>query len=146
MMSTFQTNLVEAWVAKLTQHGYHVTMPRLAVIELLAQNQRALAAEQLFDLALHQDIRLGRATVYRTLDLLEKLRLVCRVSDGRRQYVYIRSDLAKQPLAICEQCGDLLVIQSHLFERLLVELYRQSNFEIHGHSLHLSGICQTCQP
>ncbi|MEM7134760.1 MAG: Fur family transcriptional regulator [Chloroflexota bacterium] len=146
MMSTIQTNPAKAWAAELTQHGYHVTMPRLVVIELLAQKQQALTAEQLFDLAQQQDARLGRATVYRTLELLEKLHLVCRVPNGGRQHAYVRSELATQPLAICEHCGDLLVIQSHLFEKLLVELYRKSNFEVHDHSLHLSGICQTCQP
>lgn len=145
-MNTIQTDLVEAWIAELTQHGCHVTRPRLAVIEQLAQNQQALTAEQLFDLALRQDACVGRATVYRTLELLEKLKLVRRLSNGGRQHAYIRSDLAMQPLAICEQCGDLLVMKSALFERLLVELYRKSNFEVHGHSFHISGICQTCRP
>ena len=81
-MSTIQTNLVEAWVIALTQHGYHITVQRLAVIELLVEAQRALTAEQLIELALNQEIRLGRATVYRTLELLEMLHLICRVSDG----------------------------------------------------------------
>ncbi len=144
-MSAMQTNLVEAWVARLTQHGHHVTAPRLAVIKLLAQSQKVVSAEQLFNLAMYQDIHLGRATVYRTLELLEKLHLVFRVSDGDRHHAYIRADLATQPLAICDGCGDLQVMQSHLFEQLLVELYRRSNFAVHGHSLQLSGLCQTCQ-
>lgn len=145
-MSAMQTNLVEAWGARLAQHGYSVTAQRLAVIKLLAQSQRVVSAEELLDLALDQDLHLGRATVYRTLELLEKLHLVFRVSDGERHHAYLRSDLAMQPLAICEGCGDLQVIQSHLFEQLLAELYRRSNFAIHGHRLQLSGLCQACQP
>lgn len=146
MMTSVQTSLVEAWVSKLSQHGHNATRPRRAVIDLLAKSEQALTAEQLVRLASIQDAGVGRATVYRTLQLLEKLHLVCRECDGGGHCAYVRSDLAMQPLAICEVCGDLLVMHSQLFERLLAELDRNSSFEVHGASLRMSGVCQTCQP
>lgn len=145
MMSTVPTSLVDDWGARLTQHGHHVTAPRLSVIELFAQCQRVVTAAQIFELAVHQDMYLGRATVYRTLELLEKLHLIFRVSYGGRQHAYVRADLTMQPLAICEECGDLQVVQSRLFELLLAELYQESDFAVHSHSLQIFGLCQSCR-
>ena len=64
------------WLDCLRSSGYRLTEPRQAVIDILANSQRALNATEIFDLARENYPSLGLVSVYRTLEKLEELSLI----------------------------------------------------------------------
>ncbi|MGI9252640.1 MAG: Fur family transcriptional regulator, partial [Thermomicrobiales bacterium] len=71
--------------ALLARHGYRLTVPRRAVVDLVLAQTRPFTSEQIVERA----SGIGRATVYRTLELLASLDILSRVfrSDGHPAYV-----------------------------------------------------------
>ena len=68
----------------LSDAGYRLTQPRLAVLQVLTENDAGLSPEAIYDQGKAIYPSLGLVTVYRTLDLLTELGLVRRVhSEGR---------------------------------------------------------------
>ena len=55
---------------RLKQHGYRLTSPRIAVVEAVLRRDRPFTAEQLVTELAAGDEAIGRATVYRTLEVL----------------------------------------------------------------------------
>lgn len=90
--------------------------------------------------------RLGRATVYRTLEhlidagILRKLHL----DTGAAVFELIEGDVHHEHM-ICELCGDVIEFESPEIERIQDELCRQLGFEPISHLLRITGVCAVCK-
>src|SRR5256885_12446836 len=97
-------SLVEEFSAK----GLRLTAQRRTLLEIIQSSTGHLDAASLLKLAQEQDAEIDRATVYRTLDLLKKMRLVDELDlmhlEGEKHYYEIKSDKDHIHLA-CFQCG-----------------------------------------
>src|SRR5438034_9656966 len=78
----------------LDEAGYRVTRPRRAILQLVEEQQGRFSAEELVERVQRVAPGTGRATVYRTLDLLAELRLVERVHLQEGSHSYVRGDLS----------------------------------------------------
>src|SRR6266496_5113533 len=61
---------------ELTLRGVRITGQRKILVETIQASERHLDAATLLALARKRDSQINRATVYRTLELLKKLRLI----------------------------------------------------------------------
>ena len=61
---------------ELTLRGIRITGQRKILIETIQAADRHLDAATLLELARRRDKEINRATVYRTIELLKKLRLI----------------------------------------------------------------------
>jgi len=69
-------------VATLRQHGYKLTPQRRVVIQAIASNQEHLTPTAIYE-KVHQDQpNIGLVTIYRTLEILARLRLICELHAG----------------------------------------------------------------
>lgn len=126
---------------RLDEAGYRSGAARREVIELLATEQCAVTALEI-------DRRLdsvGRASVYRTLEQLDRLHLVQQVSIGGDAAGYERVDpeLHHHHL-VCEQCGRLSPFVSEALEKAIEKVSREAEFEVAAHDVVLRGTCPTC--
>ena len=85
---------VEHALVALGDAGYHRGGARLAVIELLARQDRTVTAIEIDDQLRATNQAIGRASVYRTLEQLEELQLVHRLEMGRGMASYSESSRA----------------------------------------------------
>jgi Fur family transcriptional regulator, ferric uptake regulator len=127
---------------RLDEAGYRSGAARREVIELLAEQPCALTALEI-------DGRLdsvGRASVYRTLDQLERLHLVQRVEIGGDSAGYERIDpeLHHHHL-VCEECGRLVPFSDRSLERAIEAVSRKAEFEVSAHDVLLRGRCPDCK-
>jgi Fe2+ or Zn2+ uptake regulation protein len=121
---------------------------------------RQLIADRLVELAgsgadftiddLWQEIRegeprLGRATVYRSVEKLVNLGLLDRVefADGTHHY-HVCDDGHHHHLT-CTQCHRVVVVDVCLAVDQLTAISDQTNFDIEGHSLTFFGRCENCR-
>jgi Fur family ferric uptake transcriptional regulator len=127
---------------RLEAAGYRSGAARREVVELLAAEACAVTALEI-------DRRLdsvGRASVYRTLDQLERLHLVHRVEIGGDAAGYERVDPSQHHHhLVCEECGRLSPFADASLERAIEAVTRAAEFEISAHDVVLRGRCPDCK-
>jgi len=128
---------------RLDEAGYRSGAARREVIELLAGEPCAVTALEI-------DGRLdsvGRASIYRTLDQLERLHLVQRVEIGGDAAGYERIDPEQHHHhLVCDECGRLAPFSDRSLERAIEAISRDADFEIAVHDVVLRGRCPDCKP
>ncbi|MFC1941219.1 Fur family transcriptional regulator [Chloroflexota bacterium] len=133
-------------IAALKQHGYKLTPQRQAVIKLIASSQGHLTPAAIYE-KVHQDHpNVGLVTIYRTLEILDKLGLICEVHAGGN----CRSYLARRPSEhhhhlICSNCGRVDDFTDCNLSELEQSLSKNSGFRIDGHLLEFIGLCRNCR-
>jgi len=142
--STFKSDEI---VELLRDRGYRVTSPRQAIVEALFAFDRAFTADDLIQLLSDRDPGVGRATVFRTLEMLVGLDLLDRLhaADGCHSYVLAHSRDRHYHHLICNSCGTVVPFESCNIEALYPTVSRETDFQISSHMLELFGLCGTCR-
>jgi Fe2+ or Zn2+ uptake regulation protein len=133
------------WLDCLKASGYRLTSPRRAVVETLANSQRALNATEIYDLAREQYPSLGLVSVYRTLEKLEELELIQRVHHPDGCQAFIAGFTGHQHLLICQSCGSTEFFEGDDLEPLFERVAQESGYQIADHWLQLFGLCTKCR-
>jgi len=123
--------------------------------------QRRLIADRLIDLAnkgedfttddLWQELRqvdpkIGRATVFRSVEKLVEIGLLNRIefADGSHHYRVCGSEEHHHHLT-CTQCHRVVEVDLCVPEEQIAAIGNRTHFAIEGHSLTLFGRCQDCR-
>ena len=134
---------------QVASSGIRLTRQRRAVIEALANVDQHVDAAGLLQLARKHDARIDRATVYRTLDVLKKLRLIDELDlmhlQGEKHYFEPRTVREHCHLA-CFRCGAIVEYTSPAFEALKQEIAKENSFQVDVIRLELGGQCRNCRP
>jgi Fur family ferric uptake transcriptional regulator len=132
---------------ELSSRGLRLTPQRRLLLEIIETSGTHLDAATLLKLAKEKDAGIDRATVYRTLELLKKLRLVNELDlmhmNGEKHYYEVRTGLDHIHLA-CFQCGKIEEFGSPLFERLKQEIGRERGFIVNVVRMEVGGRCGSC--
>jgi Fur family transcriptional regulator, ferric uptake regulator len=146
MAATVDTAWSEHALATLGEAGYRRGGARTAVVEALAGHSCAVTALELEDELRRRNVRVGRASVYRALELLEELRLVQRFEAARGIASYERVDPSghHHHHAICRRCGRVEPFEDRDLERAIGQVSEQVPFQIAEHDVVLRGLCQRC--
>ena len=130
----------------LERAGYRLTEPRRAVAELIAERQGHFTAADLVDQARHRQLAIGRATVFRALDLFEELRLLERLDLPNGDHAYIACEPAHHHHIVCSRCGRTTEVGDCGMRAVAAEVARRTGYQIDSHRLELYGVCPACQP
>ena len=132
--------------ARLKQNGYKLTPQRRAILSVIA-----LSYEHLTPGAICEKVRqgypgIGLVTIYRTLELLTRLGLVCEMHAGGscRSYLMRRPSEHHHHL-ICADCGAVIDFTDCDLGELEQRLSRETGFKIREHLLEFLGQCRNCQ-
>jgi Fur family ferric uptake transcriptional regulator len=133
--------------AELAARGLRLTPQRRALFEIIEASEDHIDAATLLARARVMDASIDRATVYRTLELLKKLRLVDELDlmhlHGEKHYYEVRTGADHIHLA-CFACGKIEEFESPVFERLKQEIGRERGFEINLVRMEVGGRCGEC--
>lgn len=126
----------------LKEARYSATKSRTRVFaQLVAGGPSSVSA-----LAQKLEHDLDRATVYRTVDLFEKLGIVNRIWHGFKHQVELSEIFTPHHHhALCQNCGQTIDIASSELEASLSLLAKQHQFLAVGHSVEITGYCKNCQ-
>ena len=133
--------LVEA----LARAGVRLTGPRRAVAALVASRDGHFTAGDLVAAAGARDAGIGRATIFRALDLFTSLGLVERVDLPDGTHALVACDAIHHHHAICTRCGRSVDVDDHGLADVLAAIGRRSGFEVASHRLEVFGRCAACQ-
>ncbi len=126
----------------LDRAGRRMTGARRSVAALIAERQGHFTAADLVDDARRQRLAVGRATIFRTLDVLTELRAVERLDLPNGDHPY----LACQPAdhhqhQVCSACGRAADADDAGLRDVVRAIERQTGYRIDQHRLELFGRC-----
>lgn len=101
-------------------------------------------AEQLLEAVKRENLRVSRATAYRTLTKLVDAGLLRRLDIGARTFYEHDYGYPQHDHLVCEQCGKMIEFQRAELDPLLREVASENLFQVSGHSLIVRGVCADC--
>lgn len=135
----------ERVVENLSGEGHRLTGPRRAILEYILRYSVPFTAEELLADLQKEQIHVGRATVYRTLELLHTHQWLSLVHRPEGEHGYVVAEPGHQHHLVCRSCGSVIAFQGCELETLLGGLAERLNFRIEGHWLEAFGVCRACQ-
>ncbi|MCW8917525.1 MAG: ferric iron uptake transcriptional regulator [Gammaproteobacteria bacterium] len=132
---------------ELKQAGLKATLPRLKILEILAnsEEQRHMSAEDVYKVLLDHDEDIGLATVYRVLTQFETAGLVTRHNFEGGHAVFELNEGHHHDHILCVKCGRVDEFVDEVIEKRQQEIATKHGFVITDHSLTLFGICAECR-
>jgi len=135
------------WTDRVVEHlsdeGHRLTGPRRTILDQILRYSAPFTAEEL--VADLQQTHVGRATVYRTLELLHSYQWLSLVHRPDGEHSYVVAEPGHQHHLVCRRCGSVIAFQGCELETLLGGLAERLSFRIEGHWLEAFGVCQSCQ-
>jgi len=132
-----------------------MTEPRRIIMDVLASTKEHVSAEEIYMQVYKAYPNVGLTTVYRNLDLLERMGVVAKLhfGDGRSRYELIES-LTKpghHHHLVCTTCrrvidyDDFVDEELELLKKVERELSKKHGFQIMGHVIQFYGKCSRCK-
>ena len=142
-MPRVSSERVNEAITVIRNSGSRITVDRRAVVEALDHSSDHVTAEQLAEAVWveHPDINL--ATIYRTLELLERLEIAFHVHLGHGPSRWHLAGDVHHHL-VCESCDRVEEIPDSTFDPLRKRLRAETGFVIDPHHFSLSGLCEDC--
>lgn len=128
---------------KLKEHGYSLTAPRLAVFDSLVGREPQSMGYVIDKVGKTAD----RASVYRTVELYEKLGIIKRLHIGWKYKLELSDAFSHHHHHLtCTNCGKIIpLVEDPIFERSIKLLALKERFLPKEHQLEIQGICEQCQ-
>jgi Fur family ferric uptake transcriptional regulator len=131
-------------MAALDRAGYRMTAPRRSVAALIADQDGHFTAAELVAAARARRVGVGRATVFRTLEVLEELGAVERLDLPSGEHAYVGCEPAHHHHVVCSRCGRTSEIEDAGLRAVMRDVARQTGYRVDEHRLELFGLCPTC--
>jgi len=138
--------LLESFRRYLREHNLPVTSQREVVAEVLFTADGHLSADDIDRMLRERGAHVGKATVYRTLDLLSQSGMVAArdFGEGFRRYERAPGRRHHEHL-ICLRCGKVVEFVNERLERMKTLIAEEYGFRHHHHRLEIFGTCPECQ-
>jgi len=133
------------FIGFLKTNNLKYTRPRQVILQAAFKNKSHFDVETLYEQIRRKSRDVSRATVYRTMPLLVKSGLIkqslrCQAKDqyenvtGRDQHLHL----------VCDECGEIIEIDSREFEAMLISLADKYSFKVHDLNIGARGLCRRC--
>jgi Fur family ferric uptake transcriptional regulator len=129
----------------LVENDFRLTYARQAIIRCLVQCGGHVSADDLAGLVREEAPQVGRATVFRTLELLSELGLIRPIYQGTGAAHYVVMDQGSHHHLICSRCHRVIEFDSCTAGELAETLGREHGFQVQSHLLEVYGLCKDCR-
>ncbi len=124
--------------AELKKAGLKVTLPRLRILELLEDGDKAhLSAEEIYRRLIDAGEEVGLATVYRVLTQFEQAGICIRHNFEEGHAVYELTPSDHHDHMVCLNTGDVIEFTDDIIEERQKKLAQERGYEIIDHSMVL---------
>ncbi len=130
----------------LRGEGLRLTGARRAVADAVATREGHFTAEDVLRATRRRHRAVGRATVFRSLELLAALGLVERVDLPSGEHAYVACQPAEHHHhVVCSRCGRSVEVGELGLAPVLRQVEASTGFRIDAHRLELFGRCPACR-
>jgi len=134
--------------SELRSQGIRLTRQRRVILQVMEGAKRHLDANEIFERAQKSDPGITRVTVYRTLDMLKRRRLIDELDllhlRGDRHFYEAHGPRDHIHVA-CVRCGKVREFESELYEELMKQISQDCEIEITVTRTEVGGLCADCR-
>ena len=135
----------------LKKYNFKITPQRKAILQIL-HNYRGYHLEtgDIYELLVEKEKKnkkIGLATVYRTMELFEKIGLVSKLpmENSPARYELIDYDQSEHHHLVCLKCGKIQEIDDRSIQEFKEHILESKGFEIADKSMKIYGYCSKCR-
>lgn len=140
---------------KLIKAGYKLTKSREAIIKIMGETFKLYDADSLYLELKKDNLDIGIATIYRTLELLSRLQIICKIIFGSgKTYYMLAEDCHKQTsiYMVCNNCKKIITNNECLNNSIVIRLkdsaekdiLNNCNLKIDNYQVLFTGLCDEC--
>jgi Fur family ferric uptake transcriptional regulator len=135
----------EVFLKKLRARGLRLTPQREMILSVMHDVEGVATAEEIYAQVQSLTSAVDISTVYRTLDLLQKLDIVACIDPGDGQHRYELLGVHGPHIhLICASCGKVTGIDLQKAHPLAERLRADYGFVVDLDHLSILGLCQAC--
>jgi len=133
-------------ITALENAGHRLTGPRRALADLIVARQGSMftAADLVADVRARR-LGIGRATVFRSIELLESVGVVERLELQNGDHAYVACVPTHHHHVICARCARTAEIGDLGLGAVARDVARRTGYRVDEHRLELFGLCPACQ-
>jgi Fe2+ or Zn2+ uptake regulation protein len=132
---------LEVLERRLASNGYRLTRPRRSLLGAMQELGDHFTADGL--LAVTPEV--GRATVFRTLRLLQDIGTLCQVVLGDGTIEYRLTSGGHHHHMVCSDCGAVTDFAACDLQESLTRLAERTGYDVSSHRLEVYGRCAQCR-
>ncbi|HEU0012511.1 MAG TPA: Fur family transcriptional regulator [Longimicrobium sp.] len=131
----------------LRQQGLPVTQQREVVADVVFGSADHLSVEEIEARLKQRGERIGKATIYRTMEILVRSGLVedHDFGDGFKRYEHLFGQQPVHEHLVCTHCRKVVEFRRREIQRIQDEVAREHGFIPSRHRLEIYGLCADCQ-
>jgi Fe2+ or Zn2+ uptake regulation protein len=129
---------------RLRDAGERVTPQRLIVADALAAAGRRVSAQELYEQVRDIEPRIGRATVFRTLEALVIAGVARRLEQDGHVYGYVACRPGHHHHLACDRCGRVEELDESYVGPVAARVSSDLGFEIDHSRVDFYGRCARC--
>ncbi len=133
-----------AIMESLREVGYRLTPQRMLIVSIIHGAEEHISAEAIHEQVVKEYPYVDISTVYRTLQILKKLRLASETDLGGGRVVYELTQEVRHHHLVCRQCGHTFPMDDELMEPLRARLLEKHGFQADMEHFAIFGVCQRC--
>lgn len=140
---SYTERIVRLFTDYLASHGLRLTAQRRLILDYFLKTDRHLSQEDIYSALRRHGI--GRATVFRTLKMMEECKLVDHVVGiaGKPRFE-VNIERPHHDHLICVSCGRIQEVRWPKLEAIQEETCRKIGFIPNWHRHEIFGWCQAC--
>ena len=138
--------LLDKFRRHMRDHNLPLTHQREAIAAAVFYSDSHVSVEDIERILRADGVHVGKATVYRTLDLLRRAGLVDELDfgEGFKRFEPRRAQGDHEHL-ICVECGKVVEFTSERIQRMNMLIAEDHGYRHHHHRLEIYGVCRACQ-
>ncbi|RLA68328.1 MAG: transcriptional repressor [Epsilonproteobacteria bacterium] len=131
----------------LKKNTLKFTKQRELILKFLYEKDGHFTPEDIYMMLKKEypEIKIGIATVYRTLTLLEESGIAGSISFGVQGKKYELGLKKHHDHLICASCGKIIEFYDDIIEKKQEEIAKAFNFKMTDHTMKIIGLCESCQ-
>ena len=138
-IASSDASIIEA----LRKKGYKATSQRIAICRFALRGRNHPTAQRIYGEVKSVYPTVSLATVYKTLHVLNELRLVQELAfaEGETRfdsYVHPHANL------VCRECGNISDVDDPVTREMVARIAARARFTLTGQRLDIYGLCEKC--
>jgi len=145
MIKEKKTTEVEWFAQFLKKRRCFFTTQRKLIVHHVLTIQNHFDAKDLTGLFKIKNIRISRATIYRTLSQLEICGLIKKMGmrNGFSYYEQVLGTKRHEHIC-CEKCGKIIEFSDPILEKRIEEILKNNNFTTANNTVQIFSSCKKC--
>jgi len=128
----------------LKEKGLKLTPQRRMILDVIHESAAHLTGEEILGRVHSRVPGVNKSTIYRTLELLEKLGCVLK-SELDDRFVYHHAEEGYHHHIVCGECGKTIDCDEDLFSSVEQSLEKKYGFPVNFKHVVMSGLCRMCR-